>query len=90
MHSLIASSSPKEVGSNGVPSPQVATSRQIRFTITVSSPTGRSISAKVVAMDVVDMLVGEDYKSQLMQGGERAQDVRLRKILWLTNGIIKT
>ena len=79
MHSLIASSSPKEVGSNGVPSPQVATSRQIRFTITVSSPTGRSISAKVVAMDVVDMLVGEDYKSQLMQGGGKGPRCETQK-----------
>ena len=64
--------SPKEVGSSGVPSPLVATSMQIQFIIAVSLPRVGSISAKAVAVDVVDMLVGKDHVGQFIHGGDRA------------------
>ena len=35
-------------------------------------------------MDLVDMLVREDQMGQFMQGGDRACDMRLRKILQFT------
>ena len=69
MHSLTVSSSLKEVGHNGVLSPQVATSMQILFPISVLSPRVRSISPETVTVDAVDMLVREDQTGQFMQGG---------------------
>ena len=66
MHGSTASSSLKEVEHNGVPLPQVVTSMLIWFAISVSSPRVGSISAKVVTVDAVDMLVGEDQMGQLM------------------------
>ena len=66
MHSLTVSSSLKEVGHNKVPLPQVATSTQIQFTISVLLPRVGSISTEAVAMDAVGILVGEDHTGQLM------------------------
>ena len=40
-------------------------------------------------MDVVGMLGSEDQMGQLMQGRDRAWDMRLRKILQLTTDTIK-
>ena len=62
---------------------------QIQFMILILSPRIGSISVQVVAMDAVDMLVGEDHMAQLMQGRGRAWDVTLRKILWLTTDMTK-
>ena len=59
-YSSIMSSSLKEVVSNKVPLLQMVTSTQIWFMITVSALRVRFISTEVVAMDVVDMLMGED------------------------------
>ena len=90
MHSSIASSSQKDEGPKRVPLPWVVTIMQIQFTISASSPRARSVSTEAVTVDAVDMLVEEDQKGQLMQLGYRAWDVRLRKILQLTTGSIKT
>ena len=40
-------------------------------------------------MDAVDMLVREDKTGQFIQGRDRAWNVRLRKLLWLTTDTIK-
>ena len=61
MHSSIASFSLKDVVYNRMPLPWVATSMQIWFAITISSPRVGSVSSKVVAVDVVDMLAVEDH-----------------------------
>ena len=58
-HTTIVSSSPEEVGPNGVPSPWVATSLQIQFAVLVLSPRVGSISAKAFTVDMADMLVEE-------------------------------
>ena len=63
---------------------------QIWFAIAVSSPRVGFIYAEVVTMDMVDMLVGKIIRTDLCRAGDRTQDVRLRKILWLTTGTIKT
>ena len=72
MHSLTMSSSLKEVGHNGVQSPQVAIITQIWFATSVLSPRDGYISIEVVAMDPVDILVGKDHMGQIMQNGDRA------------------
>ena len=68
MHRLITSTSPKEVGSNGVISPQVAISMQTWVTIAASSLRVMSSFAEAVAIDVVDMLVGGYWNGQFLQG----------------------
>ena len=62
---------------------------QIQFPSSVSSPRAGSVSTEAVTMDVVDMLLKEDQMDQFMQGRDRAQDVRLRKILQFTTDTTK-
>ena len=57
IHNSTMSSSLKELGCNGMLSPQVVTKIQIWFFTSISSPRVGSISTKVVAMDAVDMLM---------------------------------
>ena len=84
-HNWSASYYVKRLEHNRLLLPWLATSMLIQFPISVSSPRVRSISAEVVAVDVVDILMWDGNQGgQFMQGWERAWDVRLRKILQFT------
>ena len=87
MHNLTTPSSWKELGGNGVPSPWVTARMHMQLAILSSSPRVRSLAAKAVAVDAVDILKWGKWTSQCMWGGDRAWDVILRKILQLTTAV---
>ena len=66
-----------ELGPNRVPSPRVVTNTQIQVLMSISSPSVRSISAKVVTVVKVDMCVREENQpGQLMpEGIKREKDL---------------